>query len=368
MPIPNLNTNYLVPDPGSAMLKAAQVKNYLTQSRYAAEDRPLKRELLQAQIENTLLGGRSQRERQALELENLRKISPLTREASFVDYLYKSAPSITWENYEPSRQHLQDIASDLGLGNINLPTSQDIIDQAFEAGKMPKDYFNDLKLRTMTSIENQVKIANAAKPSGYKPQSLEELKEIRGAGKTSVTVQTGQKSFQKLGEEMASAVVDDYKEVSGTAKALADLQSTKKLLESGIISGFGANWILGAGKALQRVGIDLSSDPIANTEAFAALMGNQVGRIIKQFGAGTGLSDADREYAEKIVGGKITLNEQSIKKIMAINEKAMKNVIQNYNKKAEEIMSKPESKDLLYDLRVSVPETTGGSGLDAFWE
>jgi len=84
-------------------------------------------------------------------------------------------------------------------------------------------------------------------------------------------------------------------------------------------------------------------------------MGKQVGTIIKQFGSGTGLSDADREYAEKIVGGKITLTEEAIRKIISINKRAYQNVIRNYNKRAKQVMEKPEAKELPYNLLVEEP-------------
>ena len=44
-------------------------------------------------------------------------------------------------------------------------------------------------------------------------------------------------------------------------------------------------------------------------------MAGNVGRLIKQFGAGTGLSDADRQYAEKMAGGKITLDVKALKDV-----------------------------------------------------
>ena len=104
-----------------------------------------------------------------------------------------------------------------------------------------------------------------------------------------------------------------------------------------------------------RLGIKFDNDPVANTQAYAATMGNQVGQIIKQFGSGTGLSDADREYAEKIVGGKVTLNEQALRKLLDINERAYKNVIEEYNSRANQVMGKPGASSLPYDLRVDIP-------------
>ena len=125
-------------------------------------------------------------------------------------------------------------------------------------------------------------------------------------------------------------------------------------MDKGIITGTGAQFITNVGNLLSsRFGFKQFEDPVANTQAYQAAMGRQVGEIIKQFGAGTGLSDADRDYAEKAAGGKISLTEQSLRKIITINEKAYKNVIKNYNEKASEIMNKPGSEGLLYDMRLN---------------
>ena len=54
--------------------------------------------------------------------------------------------------------------------------------------------------------------------------------------------------------------------------------------------------------------------------------------MIKQFGAGTGLSDADREFAKDMAGGRISLDAKAINRILDINERAARNVIARHNK------------------------------------
>jgi hypothetical protein len=61
-------------------------------------------------------------------------------------------------------------------------------------------------------------------------------------------------------------------------------------------------------------------------------MGANVGQLIKQFGAGTGLSDADREFAMQMAGSKITLTEQALRKILDINDRAANKIIDTHNK------------------------------------
>jgi hypothetical protein len=59
--------------------------------------------------------------------------------------------------------------------------------------------------------------------------------------------------------------------------------------------------------------------------------------LIKQFGAGTGLSNADREYAEKMAGGQITLTESALRKIIDINDRAANRVIDLHNRNVKDI-------------------------------
>jgi hypothetical protein len=157
----------------------------------------------------------------------------------------------------------------------------------------------------------------------------------------------------ELGKQMAMSLVEERKDVQGAVTSLENMKEAKSLMDSGMITGTGAEFLTNAGNLLaSRLGFKAAEDPVANTQAYAATMGNQVGQIIKQFGAGTGLSDADREYAEKIVGGKINLNEKALRKLISINEKAFKNVIKRYNKKADQAMSRPGAESLPYDLRI----------------
>ena len=119
-------------------------------------------------------------------------------------------------------------------------------------------------------------------------------------------------------------------------KSIENSQQAYDLLDKGIITGTGADFMLNVTKALHQAGL-IDSDKIASTEAFVASRAQEVGRIIKQFGSGTGLSDADREYAAKIAGGTIKLDEKSIKEILNFNDRVTRTIIKEYNKDAEKI-------------------------------
>ncbi len=141
----------------------------------------------------------------------------------------------------------------------------------------------------------------------------------------------------KLGAEQAEKLVKDKAVADDARSIISTIEEGRRLLKSGIITGFGADFLTGLGSALNQAGISFAEDSVANTEAFTANMAANVGRIIKQFGAGTGLSNADREYAEKMAGGKVTLNQKSIERILDINERMARNVIALHNRNAAKV-------------------------------
>lgn len=148
------------------------------------------------------------------------------------------------------------------------------------------------------------------------------------------TVKSSIKQSEKLAEKSSEKLIDLGDKADEANMTLTNNADARKLLNSGVYTGTGANYKLALGKGLQTAGISLNDDPIANTEAFTALRAQEVGRQIKLFGSGTGLSDADREYATKMAAGQITLSDQSIRKILDISDKSSNNVINLYNKKA----------------------------------
>jgi hypothetical protein len=104
-------------------------------------------------------------------------------------------------------------------------------------------------------------------------------------------------------------------------------------MKSGMITGAGADFLVNLNQGLKTAGIDAGyADASANSQAFAANMAANVGKLIKQFGSGTGLSDADRKFAIEMAGGRVSLDSKAIDKILDINEKAARNTITRHNK------------------------------------
>lgn len=204
--------------------------------------------------------------------------------------------------------------------------------------------------RQVTDIGTQRGIINLA---------TEEFRPIGAAPpkKPLVNVDFGEREFSKqFGEETAKFL---FKSREGAIDAENSLRSTieaRQLLDEGVITGFGADFLTGFGSFLKQAGFNQFDDPVSNTQAFAASRAQEVGRIIKLFGSGTGLSDADREFATKAAAGEINLTEKALRRILDINEKASRNVIQRHNK---DVKSATSGRSIPFDISVPLPGGTG---------
>ena len=145
-----------------------------------------------------------------------------------------------------------------------------------------------------------------------------------------------------LGRGRADIVIDSYKKAELSVLNSSIIREQWETINSaeGVFTGMGAESIqLPLAKLLMRGGF-ISKDSekmVENTEAFIANAGNMVAEVIKAFGAGTGLSDADREFAKGIVGGTVVLTEASLKRLIKLQARATMRKIQMHNKKVEHL-------------------------------
>jgi len=179
-----------------------------------------------------------------------------------------------------------------------------------------------------------------AQKDGYTGSFNQWLIQQKKAGATNVNVDNKQETAfaSGLGTAQAKGVMDSKAAAEDAASILETNEVGRQLLSSGAITGTGANFFVGLNSALKQAGVDFGyGDAAANTQAYAAAMGSNVGKLIKQFGAGTGLSDADRKYATQIAAGDVSIDEKAMRRILDINDKASKNIISKHNKRVEGI-------------------------------
>jgi hypothetical protein len=178
-------------------------------------------------------------------------------------------------------------------------------------------------------------------PQTQQPFAAGEFKPAPKAGQTINNVIPGEKQQNEFGKVLAQKGAEQFAErYSKAESARSSINSTieaEKLLNSGAITGFGSQFLTSFGKALNQIGFSVAEDSIANTEAYLSSQATQVAEIIKAFGAGTGLSDKDREFAEKAAGANVSMSEGSLRYVLDINRRRYRTLISDVNKKLESI-------------------------------
>jgi hypothetical protein len=370
---------------GQEAVRAEQDRNMLRQQQ--AEQMQFQRENMLAQREQRLAMA-SEREAAAQERaarvarqreadEYLTKVSdlfaqnnlPLTPETAQqgLAFAIRSGDKNAIEMMSRTVQAMQDKASyeqersRLGLGapgatvgreqvqNMLLSTNPQIVAQGKALmGTLPKEAEPTAGMREYQEAVRQ----------GFKGTFMEYKQALQPKpAQTVVKLPEQEKAFEaKLGAEQAEKLVKDKAAAEDARSIVSTIEEGRRLLKSGIITGFGADFLTGLGAALNQAGISFAEDSVANTQAFTANMAANVGRIIKQFGAGTGLSNADREYAEKMAGGKVTLDRKSIERILDINERMARNVISLHNRNAAKVKTN-------VPLTVDEPPRAGGASV-----
>ena len=159
-----------------------------------------------------------------------------------------------------------------------------------------------------------------------------------------------------VGEGVADTITKSRDSASTAANSLRTVNEAEKLLNSGVITGTGANFRTSFTRALNTIGIGDGIN-VANTEAFIATMGRATLDLVKQLGAGSGISNADRDYAEKVAGGNITMSEDGIRKLFDINRRASAELIQRHNSLVDTIINDQRTDPVIANsLRVRMPE------------
>jgi len=232
------------------------------------------------------------------------------------------------------------------------------LQEALQTGK-----FGELHMKSMQSVsqllDSMKPLTVAAGSSVYNPQAgtftqaprADQLKTpaelaqaiqlaqaSRAPGAT-VILPAQEKAFEaELGKGQSQKILASKTAAEDAAQILQTNDVGRSLLKSGAITGTGANFFVGLNNALKQGGVDFGyADAAANSQAYGAAMAANTGKLIKQFGAGTGISDADRAYATKAAAGEISMTENAIRKVLDINDRAARSIIQRHNQSVKGI-------------------------------
>jgi len=147
------------------------------------------------------------------------------------------------------------------------------------------------------------------------------------------SVQKVENIASSMGPELAKAGVKAFSELHTKASdaqiMINNIEDSLPLLDTAI-TGIGAD----ARLFLGRVAVFLGDDPssVVDTELYVAQAAPRVAAQIKALGSGTGLSDADREFTEKAVGGNIAMNAESLRRLLNILKNSSKGTIDQFYK------------------------------------
>ena len=151
------------------------------------------------------------------------------------------------------------------------------------------------------------------------------------------------KEADSITAALTDGLTNKFLEVNATAedasKNLELLDISQGIFDEGIISGFGGKFQEDLYNLLDRVGVlpEGAQDKLSATQSFFRTRARGVLTIISALGAGSGISDADREYAAGIEAGDISLNGDAIQRLMDISRRASLRAIDKNNTILEQL-------------------------------
>ena len=147
---------------------------------------------------------------------------------------------------------------------------------------------------------------------------------------------------KKYGEQFAGQIAkadSDMRDSAIKAPQLAERANTVlKLLSDGrAITGTAADFRLQFAKAAQLAGF--GNGTAADTETVATSLAQNTLDAIKAsgLGAGSGFSNADRDFLEKAVGGKINLEKETLQRLASLSYRASVESAKRWNQRVTEI-------------------------------
>jgi len=245
----------------------------------------------------------------------------------------------------------------------NLPTQSVIVrkQRAKAAGLTPEDFesmglakvtdteFNDLisgqegDLEAFLTADNKVEYLRVNKAGRVYDNSTKKFVEAQDLGleRAPAQVQRVEQVASTMGTELAKLGAERFTEAAEKAQKSADSIRTIDQTFGNIdnmFTGFGAEFRKDVARFANVFGIELA-DPevVTSTETYIARSATRVADYITNLGSGTGLSDADREFAKAVVGGSESLNAQTLKRLLGMLREDAVIRIEGYNSLRDDV-------------------------------
>ena len=185
------------------------------------------------------------------------------------------------------------------------------------------------------------------------------------AAQLTKTITDADRIASKLKDKATDNFLIANEKALSAQKVLEINANSRSLMEEGIITGAGANFLTGMASIGTQLGIVPQgvTDSLVATQTFMAERGKQVLALLGSgdVGAGTGISDKDVQFMKEVAGQQITLNKETLANIMRIEEQIARNAIAKSNSRLEvmkQYVGANEDSALLDTFFVPMPEPT----------
>ena len=170
---------------------------------------------------------------------------------------------------------------------------------------------------------------------GFRPTP----KDTSPAGGTSLTVKTGEDFYGSLAKTEAGRFSGMADAAEKAPQMIERSERVIALLKATPYTGTAAEWKLAIGKGAKAAGFDYAGDDISNTELLGRELAAGTLDMIKAsgLGSGTGFSNADRDFLERVAGGKISQDAKTLRRLAELNRRSAVVSMQRYNSRASKL-------------------------------
>lgn len=192
---------------------------------------------------------------------------------------------------------------------------------------------------SVESTQPEIKQYEYAKNNGYKG-SFEDFK-VLSAPKTNISLtQNAEKSYgTAFGGKIADLDVARYDAANKAPELAANANRVLSSLNDGnVFVGPAASVKLNLARVLNAAGAS-NDEKIANTETLISNLGRNTLGMVKSSGLGTGqgFTDKDLQFLERVAGGSIDYNAQTLRNLAELSHKAATASAETWSKRVKEI-------------------------------
>jgi hypothetical protein len=247
---------------------------------------------------------------------------------------YAKAFQVAYNSYDPA---LRAQALDM-LKTQKLGEGENLSRMDFTTGKFTPIAQGGEKVSPEIRTAAQM-LGITGDPSTYTPQQLAAISNQVTANKksaaTNVNVNTANKFAGGFADKASAGAYDMYTAALNASQAIENSKRTIDLVNSGALTGTGADLALQAAKVFNVAGAD-NKETIRNTEMLVANRGKALLGSIKASGlAGSqGLTEGERKFLTQAEGGTITLDGETLKAMAGLEIKMAVNNQKKWNQQA----------------------------------